>query len=705
MAESESPRKRQRTKGPADNENASGNLNEPVKRATRACDQCRAQKKRCDSGHPCQTCQRASLECHYGKLARKRGFPTGYVRIIEALWALVFQAVPNSEETALHLLKQSKIGYDNEGKATLLNSHFSEVYSSRKAWLDSSIRREVDKLALQLEDGVAREIGAYSDMVTAPLLDWTVTTDVAVGQPSHSQQAIGTSAEHEKDDSHRNEVAPHDRRSEPLISIPANAWSLVETYFKFTHSWLPLTAKHSIVRALTEAQEAPQLHSRSKCLLWSIFALACLQQPGDTNEYLSKRFSCEAKRLIWTEARSFELSHAQALVVLTTLDMAKGRWEAASLTLRRFIQAMVYLQRSRPPPIEMMPELKRTVLAGFVLDTLLAARTGTIPQLRSTEVSIAIQFSENEADEWEQSSPSNVPALSHRPLRVLSTFKQYVMLLSILNDSLCGFHTNEDCEINLHQCRQRLSKWKLDLPKHCQGQPAATTEIAMEVLPPVANLTLTAEMVSCLLLGRREASDNPMMYSSFTDQVKSVSKEAYEMAFGSAAWRGILDLDVHRNRLGWSSEGSNDCLDVTSQEQSYHINLEEPNPDPIMEGSPTRSLICTHGLFKQPRPEARGLNKTNQFATQQVAELTHSEFDAVPTMNSTRTPGQSFPLLNFNQGSILSETLYDTSKEYSDEAIEALLEEFSEQQNVSWDEMEAQCMYNLGFMSPSGTMS
>ena len=32
-------------------------------------------------------------------------------------------------------------------------------------------------------------------------------------------------------------------------------------------------------------------------------------------------------------------------------------------------------------------------------------------------------------------------------------------------------------------------------------------------------------------------------------------------------------------------------------------------------------------------------------------------------------------------------------------SIEALLEELSAQQNASWDETEAQCMYNLGFMN------
>jgi hypothetical protein len=48
-----------------------------------------------------------------------------------------------------------------------------------------------------------------------------------------------------------------------------------------------------------------------------------------------------------------------------------------------------------------------------------------------------------------------------------------------------------------------------------------------------------------------------------------------------------------------------------------------------------------------------------------------------------------------------SQVYNDLSHENS---IETLLEELSAQQNVSWDEMQAQCKYNLGFMHADHVM-
>ena len=43
------------------------------KRQTQSCDRCRQRKRKCDDGHPCQNCVKASATCTFTKTQAKRG--------------------------------------------------------------------------------------------------------------------------------------------------------------------------------------------------------------------------------------------------------------------------------------------------------------------------------------------------------------------------------------------------------------------------------------------------------------------------------------------------------------------------------------------------------------------------------------------------------------------------------------------------------
>lgn len=746
-AQAEWPRKRQRTKGPAETNNVSGALSDPIKRATRACDQCRTQKKRCDSGRPCHTCTKASLDCHYGKQARKRGFPTGYVRIIEALWALVFRTVPSSQETALYLLRHSSVGYDDEGKATLLNFHFDKVDSSRKAWFSSSIRHEIDKLASELEEG--GRIGLAPERVTSrsdptvrtsmssasDFATWTIPEDILGEELSCKHRENLAVPENFGTDPRRGATVLHDRHTELPVPLPADAWKLTEIYFRFNHSWLPIMPKHSIVRVLTELQDGAKCSSSQLSVLWAIFALASAQQPCRDGERssISDKYYHEAMKTIPSESINLEPGHAEALVQLTILNMARGHWETASLVLRRAIRAILQLQRSyqyQQKYAAMESVLSRIILAAFAMDTLLAARSGTIPQLRSHDVYWAAQYDENEADEWEQWSTNNVVqtsgnghTISRRPLRALSAFKQYVKLLSILNDSLCDLRPLEDYEVKLNDCRGALSSWKAQLPKHCQYPTTVTAENELEVMPSVANLHLTAEAVSRFLLARRDMPTDKVTPPSTSDESFPVSvyKTAYQEAFGPAAWRGILDfhenanhLKMYSNQTQIPSSDRDKRLDtrqlpvsgtvnysVAMHKQRGQTGLEMLNTEPAAEASLARNFTRPHDPFFQ-HPISDGLfpNGIDDIMTDQVPSTARLDLNGSQVMDNISGADTTFVSFDINQGATSAANA--PSHVYNDlgdeNSIETLLEELSAQQNVSWDDMEAQCMYNLGFM-------
>jgi hypothetical protein len=74
-------------------------------RTSRACDQCRAKKYKCDGNQPrCQACTKSNSECTYNP-SRKRGLPTGYVKLLEMLLGLLLRVSESNEKILLPILQ------------------------------------------------------------------------------------------------------------------------------------------------------------------------------------------------------------------------------------------------------------------------------------------------------------------------------------------------------------------------------------------------------------------------------------------------------------------------------------------------------------------------------------------------------------------------------------------------------------------------
>ena len=729
------PRKRQRTKHTNDTESIDGPLKDPIKRTTRACDQCRAQKRRCDSAHPCHPCTKASLDCNYGAPVRKRGFPTGYVRIIEGLWSLVFRAVPGSQETALQLLRNSQIEYDDEGKATLINGYFGAKGSARKVWVNSSLRHEIEKLALELEDeeksgtNVARNLSKSALAEDEPMSSsgsnfaaWAITDDILRDEDScrHKDSHVNSPLE---------TSAPLEAHLKRPVSLPSDAWKLIDIYFKFNHSWFPIAPKHSIVRAMTELQEGVKCTSSQLAVLWAIFALASEQQ-HDYNEdgcSASDKYCHEAIEAIPGAPQDMELGHLHALVLLVVLKIARGHWESACLVVRSAVRAILELQhpsRSKQRQGTMEPMLNRIILAAFAMDTLLAARLGTIPQLRTRDICSFAQCDENEADEWEQWStsisdrPSNDGhAISQKPIRALSTFKQYVRLLSILNDHMCDLRPLEYREVKRDLVRGKLRAWEAQLPKHCQYSAAVATEIELEVLPPVRNLRLTAEAISIFLDSAFDISAAGLTPQPPSFQIPPTP--TYTTAGkGASAWRGMLHFHEYARQRAQSSRLQRPITRSDDRLMAYRSpSLNVAYPD--LANNQTDHGILAQVTAIEPSPHSyppdfqhamdEGLftNDISNMTMNQAPFSASFVLNELQDMDFSPENASVAPIdVSISQGgtsnSFAQDHIYETLDDGT--SIESLLEELSAQQNVSWDEMETQCMYNLGFFDTGDPM-
>lgn len=83
--------------------------NPPVKRfrVSRACDQCRQNREKCDGNQPqCAPCSDGKRQCTYSSNPKKRGLPPGYIRTIELALALAFQ-----QDAELEASLTAKLGY------------------------------------------------------------------------------------------------------------------------------------------------------------------------------------------------------------------------------------------------------------------------------------------------------------------------------------------------------------------------------------------------------------------------------------------------------------------------------------------------------------------------------------------------------------------------------------------------------------------
>jgi len=118
---------------------------EPSKRqrVSRACDQCRTAREKCDGVQPhCAPCVDQGRSCTYNTSPKKRGVQTGYIRTLELTLAWVLEKVPDSE-TALDSLFSHETA---QGRNPLLGKDKKAVNRLNTRWRKSRANKEIEKI-------------------------------------------------------------------------------------------------------------------------------------------------------------------------------------------------------------------------------------------------------------------------------------------------------------------------------------------------------------------------------------------------------------------------------------------------------------------------------------------------------------------------------------------------------------------------------
>ncbi|KFY11840.1 hypothetical protein V492_04240 [Pseudogymnoascus sp. VKM F-4246] len=429
------------------------------KRVAQACDRCRSRKDKCDGAKPaCSACALRGHTCSYDPAVKKRGLPEGYVRGLENLWGFTIREAPEVETNVISLIEQR---HGTEGLPRGWNNKDGDEPLS-DTWRKSRLSRELDSLLplLDITDDRPAKRRRQDSSFTPP------TESSAFDPASIPREPYPVKGERQSSSAifqapsfngtASTETTMHvDAEQTPL---PHNAWELLDVYFSYTHSWLPIVEKHNSLRASylypTEISSSMP-GSGDHAALWAILAYAechqaiirrsmahtfILQQDGP---WIASATYKTARSLIPDEDGVFELGHIQSLLILTLLNMGKNRWKQAWSLIGQAVRIALELGLEKCP--DDAKSRNRHVFFGcFVLETLVAARLNRSPHLRAQDALNCGLLLEDGSDEW---SPwvdnigirRNSESSSRGPGATLSTFNRLVQISAVLNAIICGY--------------------------------------------------------------------------------------------------------------------------------------------------------------------------------------------------------------------------------------------------------------------------
>ncbi|CZR53573.1 uncharacterized protein PAC_03452 [Phialocephala subalpina] len=427
-------------------------------RVSRACDQCRVRKDRCDGQQPvCRPCSKGDRSCTYVSSTKKRGLPPGYVRGLEILLGLIFRHVEGSEDTVSAVLGAEMGGPHASIGASGPPLDLTSTQTLIEVWRKSRVVKQMEQLlsaAEPMEDDVA--FTQHLDKRLAQSASKMQQRNYT-GGPSFPTPHSFIIPQHEADMASLKSTFQTTNSSQPVInainartSLPApeNAisqpsldamhssiaiarskcvprclpnWShLLEIYFANTHSWFPICQKHDLLRpahlmADGSSSQSDSVTSGERAFLWAVFAYASRQcgnaelQAGGRTSHSSETLYTFAKSMIPLHAALYELGHVRSLLLLALVQIGATSWSSAWVLVGQAVYIAIDLQlipqkvpgSASNSPSTLDDGQKRTAMGCFVLDTLISAMLGRRPHLEQSDLRMIGLPQMDGNEEWE----------------------------------------------------------------------------------------------------------------------------------------------------------------------------------------------------------------------------------------------------------------------------------------------------------------
>lgn len=476
-------------------------------RVSRACDQCRAAREKCDGIQPlCFPCVSQNRQCSWEEPKKKRGVQTGYIRTLEMALGWIFDKMPESEK-ALHSLLTHEGG---QGRLLLAGKDTSAGTRLHRRWRKSTVHAEIERVLSgdaasvrsanestpgeeSEEEGPEKETSeAKSTPGILEPIDHLKIESESTDRPQQRppwREDLTTPKFNSTNILRSPSNFPSPPRPRPprdTVTLPSNHWRLLDIYFSYTHIWFPILEKHALLKTGYSYPE-DGLHldrktpgSAGHAELWAALALTSYQEtaskgrdntqetPADSTHIEPREVYRIARSLIPLEDGNFEARHVNALLLLTLVNMAcddiNTAWLLAGVACRVALSLRLHENLSS---ILRHKQSAHTYMGCFILDTLLSARLGLTPHLRPSMAHINLPHLDNDLDEWQPWMPCPDFGPSKRDMRPsrmpshsISSFGILHRIHLVLSRQLWDDHGNtpQSGDVLLHTLHNAVSQ-------------------------------------------------------------------------------------------------------------------------------------------------------------------------------------------------------------------------------------------------------
>lgn len=435
-------------------------------RVSRACDQCRSAREKCDGVQPqCFSCVTLSRQCTYNVAPKKRGVQTGLIRTLELALVWLFDQVPGTEEKLSELLARE----GDSGQALLLDKDNEAGNRLHKRWRRCRVHKDIDRL-LSGKDGVSPRQDTSGDESDADVdgrnkqKDATPQEGTAVSPKTNGPERASDATPGEPGPRHR-----HGSISRRRFKLPRNFPRLLEVYYSYTHSWLPILNSKEVLDNVAASYPPDGFDidpedsgaSAAHAELWCALAVGAFQDATSSNTS-GRAEPSDRPSLIFAAARGLipvetdmGLGHVKALLVLSLVKLGQDNAGAASLLIGLAVRGAMALTdgRSRDrgrnsvsgQAAPLTPEanstaLDRVMMACLMLDTIVSLGLGQTPHMRTSDMKDK-PTDENGPEEWAPWVPrtgfgsEEVDGAVHAA-QSLSSFNQLYQFFRTLNQSV-----------------------------------------------------------------------------------------------------------------------------------------------------------------------------------------------------------------------------------------------------------------------------
>ncbi|KAK1962226.1 hypothetical protein LY78DRAFT_695633 [Colletotrichum sublineola] len=439
-------------------------------RVSRACDQCRSAREKCDGVQPqCFSCVTLSRQCTYNVAPKKRGVQTGLIRTLELALVWLFDQVPETEDKLASLLAQE----GGNGQSLLLDKDSEAGNRLHKRWRRCRVHKDIDRL-LSGKDGVSsRQDTSGDDSEVEPDGRCKPNSETPRDRTDNSPQPAAIDR---KQDAAPIEPSPRQRHgstSRRRFKLPRNFPRLLDVYYSYTHSWFPILNPREALDNAAASYHPDGLDidpedastSAAHAELWSALAIGAFQDSTSLHNSGGSE-TLDRPSLVLTAARSLipvetemALGHVKALLILSLVKLGQDSAGAASLLIGLGVRGAMALtdgqaRHGRGNLISGQPAsstqesysnaLDRVLKACLMLDTIVSLRLGQTPHMRASDMKEK-PADETGFEEWAPWVPragfgslsvSENPAGAGQRAQSLSSFNQLYQFFRILNQSV-----------------------------------------------------------------------------------------------------------------------------------------------------------------------------------------------------------------------------------------------------------------------------